>query len=377
MRVLFVSGTSIGGAARSTLELAEVLASRGHAVAVLLRDDGAERTTARHKRLLNARVKLERRRAPDAVVSVATWAHRSVGRQRAQLAGSGGARVWRTPLPENALARALGEHRPDVVVVNSIERPAWRQIRADLAERAIPSVLYLREATGVRHLVEPPSPPDLLLANAGAHADAARAAGYDCTVVPSVVHLDRCVVESTRSHALVVNPIRLYGVDRALDLADARPDVPFVFQESWPIPDDEVDGLRAAVARRENIELRPPRTQPRAVYRDARTLLMLCTVPSRPRVIAEAQANGIPVLATALPGHDEAVGPGGLLVAPDAPLPDWLSAFDRVWRDGPEYHALSRGARAHAARVSMHPDVVTERFEQLLAGAITRVSATH
>lgn len=379
MRVLFVSGTSVGGAARSTVELARALHERGHATAVVLADDADARTHARHKSLLNLRVKLEQRRAPALVVAATERAHRAIGRrldQHGPTSGpTSGPPVWRAAQPENALAHLRTTFRPDAVVVNSVERPAWRQMRAELEAAGIPSVLYMREATAVRHLADPPAPPTLLLANAQAHADAAQALGFECPVVPSVVDVSNSAVESTRERVLMVNPVALYDVDRALALAAALPDVPFAFAESWPLSDDERAHLDRALQDRPNVELRAPTDAPSEVYRDARILLMLCTVPSRPRVIAEAQANGIPVLAVDRPGHGEGVGPGGILVAPDAPFEQWVATLARMWHDAAEYERLATAARAHAARADFTPDAVTAKFEALLASTLGVASA--
>ncbi len=370
MRILFVSGTSVGGAARSTVELAELLAQRHHVVGVVLRDEAASKAVDRHKRLLNLRVKLARRHAPRPLVKAVEQVHRKLGAQRTPAPSPPGVRVWSAPLPENALRGALDDLRPDLVVVNSIERPAWRQIRDDLDARGIAHVLYLREATAVRHLTDPPCPPRLLLANAEAHAQAARELGFDCEVVPSVVDTSRCLIESTRTRVLLVNPIALYGVDRALALADVRRDIPFVFAESWPIPAEERARLTAAIDARPNVELRAYDPDPSHLYADARVLLMLCTVPSRPRVIAEAQANGIPVIATELAGHAEAVGTGGLLIDPDAPFAVWSSALDYVWESEVAYEELAQSARDHAARGDMRPEAVATRFEELVSALV-------
>lgn len=382
LRILFVSGTSVGGAARSTIELAEALASRGHEVGVLLADDHDETTLQRHKRLLNLQVKLARNRRAAPAARVVDAARRRVG-HRPQPYEQPGPRpldggtvpVWHAAVIENALPALLRDRRPQLVVANSLERTAWRRIRSELAGAGIVSVLYLREASGVRHLVDPPAPPDVLLANAEAHAEAARAAGFACEVIPSLVDTSRSRCEPSRERVLLVNPIGLYGVDRALELAHARPDIPFAFAESWPIPTEERRSLEAALRHLPNVQLRAPVTDPRLVYRDARVLLMLCTVPSRPRVIAEAQANGIPVLATDLPGHGEAVGDGGELVALDAPLETWLAALDRLW-DTPVDGDVARRAREHAARADMSPAAVTARFEAAATRALGLDGAT-
>ncbi len=366
MRILFVSGTSVGGAARSTHELAGVLAARGHHVATLMSIDEDARATERHKRLLNLDVKLHQRgRLWAPAARIAGMAKRRVGR-RLVPEPTRAYPAWRAAIVENAIGDAIDRTRPDVVVVNSIERPAWREVLALLRERHLPSVLYLRETTGLRHLAAPPALPDLLLANAQAHADGARALGYACEYVPSVVHLDACRVASTRERVLFINPVPVYGVDIAVELARTRPDVPFVFQESWPIDDADRRSLDAAIAGLANVELRARTDELAAVYRDARVLLFACTVASRPRVVLEAQASGIPVLAVDRRGHDEAVGDGGLLVAPDAPIDDWLAALATIWDDDATYARLVEQARAHANRPEVDTDTIVDRFEELL-----------
>ncbi len=371
MRILFVSGTSVGGAARSTHELADALAERGHDVVTLMRVDEDERARDRHDRLLDGETKLAARggRVPASLARTAGAVKRRVGtRLQPDPAGGGGHPAWRVPIVENAVGPLLRRHESDVVVVNSVERTAWREIRALLMARGVPSVLYLRETTGLRHLADPPTPPDLLLANAEAHAEGARRLGFACEYVPSVVQLDACRVESTRDHVLFVNPVPLYGVDVAVGLASARPDIPFVFQESWPISPADRAALGVALRALPNVELRAATDRPADVYRDARVLLFACTVPSRPRVVLEAQVNGIPVVAVDRPGHDEAVGPGGLLVPPGADLARWQEALAAVWDDADAYTRLSTAARAHAGRPEVAPDLVVARFEELVGG---------
>ena len=57
----------------------------------------------------------------------------------------------------------------------------------------------------------------------------------------------------------------------------------------------------------------------------ARVLLVPYRVDNRPRVVAEAQSNGIPVPASALPAHREA-GTRGVLVPGDASIRAWGDA---------------------------------------------------
>ncbi len=88
MRILFVSGTVIGGSAHSTRELAERLTSHGHDVAILFRVDG-ERVRHVHKRAVNLATKLGDR-------ALGRWVDRVRGAHRTQ-APSRARRTCRTP----------------------------------------------------------------------------------------------------------------------------------------------------------------------------------------------------------------------------------------------------------------------------------------
>ena len=93
------------------------------------------------------------------------------------------------------------------------------------------------------------------------------------------------------------------------------------------------------------------------------------------RVAGEAQASGIPVIASAVGGLPEAVGDGGLLVDPSAGVDAWLEAFALLWDDDDAYagHA-SRAERTAAGRTPPRPRPA-DRFETLLRRSIGRLSA--
>jgi glycosyltransferase involved in cell wall biosynthesis len=372
VRILLVSGVGVGGAARSTYELARTLAHRGHDVGLVVRDETAPRRYEMHRRLVNLRVKTAGKPGAGFVDRLA----RFVGRGLRPGSAVPGAQSWIAIRPENALAAAIREIRPDIIVVNSIDLPAWRQLRADVAAQGIPVALYLREENGLLHLSHSHIDPDLLLANAQGHADGAAALGYEAIVVPSIVDCTTCRVTSTRERVLFINPVEMYGVDIALALAQQRPAIPFAFVESWPLADDDFAALEATLAALPNVELRRFLDTPQKLYGDTRVLLVPYRYPGRSRVVAEAQCNGIPVLASSLYGIAEAVGPGGILADPDGPLSVWLDALDRLWNDGAAYDALSAAALEHSGRAEMQPEHVVGVLEDALAHTIDEYAAS-
>ncbi len=363
MRILFVSGTVIGGSAHSTRELAERLTSHGHDVGILFRVDG-ERVRHVHKRAVNLVTKLGDNVIGRRVDRVAAL----IARRPRRRAEAGSYTVWESVVPENALPSVIRTFGPDVVVTSSIGRVAWKRIRQTLAALGIPSVLYIREENALGHLSISKAPPDLLMTNAHTYADRAAELGSPAIMIPSVVTLDRYLVESSRERVLFVNPVPSYGLETALDLAAARPDVQFAFVEWWKIDDADRAELNARLAAKlPNVILRPATTDPGAVYADARLLLAPFLLDGRPRVVLEAQANGIPVLARDLPALRETVGPGGRLVAADAPISEWADALGELIDDPGRYAAACEAARAHVGRPDVDPSVIVTRFEQALA----------
>ena len=372
MRILFVSGTSIGGAARSTHALADVLTERGHVAATLMRKENAPGRSYVHRRLVNLRVKLRGHSAANLVDRVA----RRIGTHLYIDDAHSRRTSWLAVRPENALRHALAAISPDVLVVNSIDLMAWRQLRADAAARDLPVVLYIREETGLLHLSHSRVPPDAIIANAEGHAEGARELGYHAVVAPSVIEADECRVDSTRERVVLVNPVETHGVDVALALAAARPDIPFTFVESWPLDAPVRQALLEVLRGLPNVVLRDATPDVRNVFRDARILLAPYRYPGRARVIAEAHINGLPALASNSYGIVEAVGPGGVVLDPDGPIEDWISAMSRLWDDDNYYDEMSLAALECSARAEMQPEHIASVVEQVLSTVVSSSEAS-
>jgi hypothetical protein len=362
MRILFVSGVAVGGSARSTRELALGLARHGHTVGALFQVERAPGLRRLHKRTINLTVRL----GSSPLARPASRAASLVGRHARRTSDDPMLQTWETILPENSFPAVARSFRPDVVVASSIDRMSWRSIRARVRADCIPSVLYVREQNAFGHLTISQAPPDRIVTNAHTHTVTAAELGFDAATVPSLVTVDDCIVESTRTHVLLVNPTELYGVETAFALAEARPDLSFAFSESSPIAPEEWQRLEERVARLPNVELRHFVADPRTLYRDARVLLAPYRTNGRPRVVLEAQANGIPVLGSTESAVSEAVGPGGVVVDVDAPTVEWTRALGELVDDPDRYERYATAARQHSARPDVDTDSIIRRFEQVL-----------
>ena len=254
--------------------------------------------------------------------------------------------VWTSAAPERVLPSVHDAFRPDVVVVNSVHRKAWTSLRSWLRNAGTPVVLYVREAATLEHIPVAMLAPDLLLTNSEALQQRVAKQGASSACVPSVIDFSRCEVATSADVVLFVNPIPSRGLSVAVGLASDNPDVPFAFQVSWPLDRRDERALHREVDRHQNVELRQHEANPARVYRDARVLLLPYLVDQRPRVVAEAQYNGVPVLASDLPGHREAVGQGGLFVPVDGSRDAWNAAFRALLDDATR--AATRGGSPSA-----------------------------
>lgn len=367
MRLLFVSGTTVGGSGRSQRELASTLLRRGHVVRFLV-DDGRPALATRwaYEQLSDLSVRLKARWGAAAVTRVRD----SLGRRVADTEISGLPHVT-SPIPQNALPEAIRDFRPEVVVVSSVERWSWRQIHAVCRAAGVPSILYVREDDSLAHLSNGRAIPDVLVANAVSLAVNLEKQGYPCAFVPSVVDTSVTQTDSTRRVALAINPIRSRGGDILWEIAARLTDIPFVVQESWPLGPEDLAEVQAAVSGLPHVEFRRSSPPGPGLYGDARVLLVPYRVDNRPRVILEAQANGIPVIVGDVPALLEAMGAGGMSVSLES-IDAWVAAIRALWRDEHLYEQLAGAARAHGRRPGVDPDAVTRSFEEILELAIEK-----
>jgi glycosyltransferase involved in cell wall biosynthesis len=275
---------------------------------------------------------------------------------------------------DEGVAGVVAEFRPDVVVVTAHhddnDGPEWTDA-AVAAGSPLPTVVYVHDA-GARAAA--------VAARAGASATAAvsefvaralGAAGVDAEVVPPIVDRAHYRTATTREVALFVTPIAYKGLATALMLGRARPDVRFAFVAGGRMSPGELRALRDETDRLDNVEIRSASQDPAAIYGDARVVLVPSVHPEAwGRVVTEAQASGIPAVASAVGGLPDSVGAGGLLVPPKAGDDGWREAFAELWDDPAEYARASAAAERRGRRADVRPATVGDRFERLLHDAI-------
>jgi len=293
--------------------------------------------------------------------------------QRAKCDHDCGYPVYRARRFEDAVARSIAEFRPDAVVCQDPGR--WIGIDKFESFRGMAIVLYKHSSRDWFKLVPAPiRDRAAYVSNSASTAAHLKRYGTDSMIVPPLFGIDRFAgLESHGANVLFINMQRSKGADIAIEIARERPNISFVFIDSWTSKLDETARLQHLAASLPNVKLLQNQPDLRNVFQTTRLLLM----PSRSRegwgrTATEAQLCGIPVLGSSRGQLETTIGPGGIALDPDAGISLWLRAFDSIWNDEAYYRVLSCRAKAHAAQLMEQKHAALERFESCLVSAVKR-----
>jgi len=275
--------------------------------------------------------------------------------------------VYRARDPATAITELVNDLGPDIAVVNSGQPMRLAQQFTSLG---VPTIVYFRD-TLFQDLGGPVRQSSNLQFVTTSQALAQRVEqkfGVRPICIPPIIVPELYQVEPTRRNVTFVCPVPAKGLDIALKLATQRPDVPFVFQESWPINMARRFVRYLQIRQYENVVLRSQTQDMRTVYREAKVAL----IPSPSfegwgRVASEAQVSAIPVLASNVGGLPEAVGDGGILVDPSSDIGTWASALARLWDDPAEYDRISDLALNHSQRPEFTKEALAERLISVIS----------
>ncbi|GAB4400762.1 MAG: glycosyltransferase [Rhodoferax sp.] len=261
---------------------------------------------------------------------------------------------------------------PDVLVLQS--GPQLVPLLGMCQRSGLPLCVYLHNVE-LAHLGGSlwPDPELLYLANSDFCARRWRdLAGLDCAVITPLIDDARCLVEGQGDHVLFVNPVPIKGVERALALAGACPEIPFLIQESWQMEAGARARYRQRAASLPNLTWCEPTLDMASVYAKSRVLLMPSVWEEAfGRTAVEAQVNGIPVLASTRGGLPQSVGSGGLLLPLDAEWTLWVDALHRLYWPGPVRDEKVVAAIANANALAT-PSLTAARLLGLLLAHVQR-----
>jgi glycosyltransferase involved in cell wall biosynthesis len=340
-----------GGVESSTHELAAALKRRGHRVSVLCK------------------------LAPEGFIGLKTRALRRLSGKAYAGDSTLGYPVYRAWDVPGCVAAAAVDLKADVALVQN-----WSPVRVtqELGKAGVPAVVYLHNV--MTHLLDG----DLrslrqtrFVANSSFTATRYRELfGLDCVVLPPLFAPDRYVGPRNPSNVTFVNPHPKKGVHIAFGVAELCPDIPFELFQSWTLGEEHYSYIRDQLARLPNVAFHPPAKDMRKVYGKAKVLLAPSTCEEAwGRVASEAQFSGIPVVASDIGGLPESVGPGGILIDPDAPIEVWADAIRRLWTDEAFYAGLSSAALDYSARQALRPDVQVATLSEVMTSAMAQPAA--
>lgn len=260
--------------------------------------------------------------------------------------------------------------RPDIAVAGAGQ--TIRLAKA-LVKAGIPTVVCIRDVEFEQMGGSPFADPMVsYIANSDFTASVlSRRFGIDSVVIPPLVYPEHYQVHSDRSHVLHVNPHPSKGIDITMELARRRPDIPFIIIEAWNLRDALLDKYREMASKLPNVTWKERMSDMRKVYQHTRIVL----APSQwneawGRIATEPHVSGIPVIASTRGGLPESVGPGGLLVDPDAPIDAWLEALSTLWDNPKEYVRFATAASLYSKRPEIQPDFLLNKFANVLESHI-------
>lgn len=326
-----------GGAQSSMQEMAQALVARGHQVALLcgLAGDGLFG--------LRSRLKLKLRRS-DVVCD-----------------SNFGFPVFRSWHPWDSAAHVCKHFRPDIVVPHS-----GLPVRMSKAFQAlgVPTMIYFRNVDESDFGGSAVSSADGYVANSQFTATRLKDDfDIEAVVIPPLFEAENYCVDSTREYVTFINPHPSKGRDIAFKLAELVPEEKFMFVRAWSLDQEDEQQLRQVSQDCINVMLMERTDDMLQVYSRTKVLL----VPSRweeawGRVVSEAHFSGIPVIATSIGGLPEAVGPGGVLMKPEATAGEWASALRSLCQNSERYEQVAKAALAYSQRDGLRKGVLVERF---------------
>jgi glycosyltransferase involved in cell wall biosynthesis len=220
--------------------------------------------------------------------------------------------------------------------------------------------------------------------------------GLDCQVVGKFIDpgLFKAKVPRRPDFITFINPSFEKGVSLFMPLAklaaEECPEVRFLVVQSRGRWGNALQVLKYVPQDFPNVKVIGHQQDMRPVYASSRALLLPSYWhESGARVIAEAQLNGVPIVASNTGGSAELIGQGGVILeipeevrekdrgvrAPDEVVRPWLEEVKRLWRDAAYYDSLCRNVEKEALQHDLGRN--TERFLQAVGPAVTAAKRAH
>lgn len=284
--------------------------------------------------------------------------------------------VYRSQEICSSIAMAAAHFSADIFVLTTAD--AWVAQVLGVIKKS-PAVIYAHDLSHDPRRV----PAELnarapYIANSPTTADfLLRYCNIACTVIPPLFGIEHYAgIERRGNNVLFVSLQHRKGSDIAIRIARQRPNIPFVFVESWSQDIAHTEILRKVVGRMSNIRHMPNQMGLYDIMPQVKLLLM----PSRSqeawgRTASEAQICGIPVLGSSRGNLSATIGAGGVTLDPDDPFENWLKLFDSIMNDPVVYQDLAGKARERGAALLGEVKRAYDTFEGVLSATVAKTPA--
>jgi glycosyltransferase involved in cell wall biosynthesis len=275
------------------------------------------------------------------------------------------------------MASQLAAWKPDAVILQGTELPELAQRAVD---HGVPIIMRMLTAECPERLATAASsdgevarllasPLVKIVSNSRFVASLVEALfGTACEVdYPFIERAHSTVADRAAECITFINPRQIKGLDIAFDVAALLPDRRFIFAEAHILSRAERSALDRGLRNLPNVSFHPHAESLKSVY--ARTALLMVPSSFREafgRVIVEACANGIPVVARNIGGIPEAMGNSGVLLDEAAPPELWAKTIESILSDPDRCAELSTAAVANAQREEFDPAVIATGFLGIL-----------
>jgi glycosyltransferase involved in cell wall biosynthesis len=272
--------------------------------------------------------------------------------------------VWAVDRVEDALPECLESFQPQVVWCNCFPSLPLLLKARDCGLGALWYVHDCRpEAEDLRRASE--AGIALLAVSEFISQRIRRFTGGPCEVVyPLIRESDYITSRDSPEYITLINPRPVKGYQTFLAVAAKLPEKQFLVVEAWPLGEGR-PAVERELAELGNVKFVRQLADTRAIYRQTRLLLVPSVVEEGgPRVIREAQLNGIPVVGSNRGGVPEMIGDGGVVISEYENPSAWAEAILEVLGDAERYARWSEASRRNAGREELQSATIVRQFFQ-------------
>jgi glycosyltransferase involved in cell wall biosynthesis len=172
--------------------------------------------------------------------------------------------------------------------------------------------------------------------------------GVKAHTLPVPIQLENYVCETNKRYISVLNLSQKKGIDIAIEVAKALPHLPFLFCALSTNSSAEANGLAKVCESIPNIKFLSEVKDIKEIYAQTKVILAPYQWGSSTRILTEAQASGIPSVASTESGLIETVADAGIILGKNISIDDWAKGVLSVYENEENWLTMSKNALIQA-----------------------------